>query len=59
MRWVHDNKYYTSSAVSAGMDMILGFISDKINKERAKEIADYIEYIWNDNPEQDIFARQF
>ena len=27
-RWVVDEKYYTSSGVSAGMDMSLGFISD-------------------------------
>lgn len=55
-RWVHDNKYYTSSGVSAGMDMILGFIADRINKEKAKEIAENIEYVWNDDPSQDIFA---
>ena len=56
-RWVHDNKYYTSSGVSAGMDMILGFISDKFDREKAKEIADSIEYVWNDNPEEDMFAK--
>ena len=56
-RWVHDSKYYTSSGVSAGMDMILGFISDKFGKEKAMEIADHIEYIWNDDPQEDIFAK--
>ena len=56
-RWVHDNKYYTSSGVSAGMDMMLGFISDKFGREKAKEIADSIEYVWNDNPGEDMFAR--
>lgn len=56
-RWVSDNKYYTSSGVSAGMDMILGFIADKISNEKAKEIAERIEYIWNSNPDEDIFAR--
>ncbi|BCZ46821.1 dimethyladenosine transferase [Clostridium gelidum] len=56
-RWVNDNKYYTSSGVSAGMDMILGFISDKFGKEKAMEIADSIEYVWNDNPEEDMFAK--
>lgn len=55
-RWISDDKYYTSSGVSAGMDMILGFISDKFGKERAKDIADSIEYIWNDNPSNEIFS---
>lgn len=55
-RWVRDSKYYTSSGVSAGMDMILGFISDRFGKEKSKEIANRIEYVWNDDPEQDIFA---
>ena len=56
-RWISDGKYYTSSGVSAGMDMILGFISDKISNEKAKEIAERIEYVWNDNPGEDIFAK--
>lgn len=41
------------------MDMILGFICDKFGKEKAKEIAERIEYIWNDNPREDIFAKLF
>ncbi|MGA6101822.1 DJ-1/PfpI family protein [Psychrobacter pocilloporae] len=28
-RWVIDGKFYTSSGVSAGMDMALGFIADQ------------------------------
>lgn len=55
-RWIVDDKYYTSSGVSAGMDMILGFIADKFGKEKAKEISKRIEYVWNDNAEHDIFA---
>jgi len=56
-RWVHDNKFYTSSGVSAGIDMILGFVADKFSKEKAKEIADNIEYVWNDDPSEDMFAK--
>lgn len=56
-RWVRDNKYYTSSGVSAGMDMILGFIADRVSKEKAKEIAENIEYVWNDDSSEDIFAK--
>lgn len=29
-RWVVDGKFYTSSGVSAGMDMVLGFIRDQL-----------------------------
>ena len=56
-RWVHDNKFYTSSGVSAGIDMILGFVADKFSKEKAIEIAENIEYVWNDDPSEDIFAK--
>ncbi|MCH5165423.1 MAG: DJ-1/PfpI family protein [Clostridiales bacterium] len=46
-RWVVDNKFYTSSGVSAGMDMALGFVSDLFGVKKAKQIAEDIEYIWN------------
>ena len=46
-RWVVDNKYYTSAGVSAGMDMTLGFIKDRFDKQTALEVAEYIEYTWD------------
>jgi putative intracellular protease/amidase len=46
-RWVADKKYYTSSGISAGIDMSLGFISDRFGEERAKETAKRMEYEWN------------
>lgn len=46
-RWVHDGKYYTSSGVSAGIDMTLGFVRDMMGVEIAEKIAKGIEYIWN------------
>ena len=55
-RWVVDGNLYTSSGVSAGMDMTLGFIADMQGLEQAKEIASAIEYIWNENNEEDPFA---
>jgi transcriptional regulator GlxA family with amidase domain len=39
-----DKKYYTSSGISAGIDMSFGFISDRLGEERAKEIAKRMEY---------------
>lgn len=56
-RWVADQKYYTSSGVSAGMDMTLGFIAERFGAAKAQEIAEHIEYIWNSDPGNDLFAR--
>ena len=46
-RWVNDDKYYTSSGVTAGIDMILGFISDIHGENIAESICSYVEYVWN------------
>ncbi len=55
-RWVQDGKYYTSSGVSAGMDMILGFIRDIHGEQTARELCNRVEYIWNDDNTQDPFV---
>jgi transcriptional regulator GlxA family with amidase domain len=49
-------KYYTSSGISAGIDMSLGFIADRFGEERAKEIARKMEYKWENDKENDPFA---
>ncbi|ROR26299.1 DJ-1/PfpI family protein [Mobilisporobacter senegalensis] len=56
-RWVADGKFYTSSGVSAGMDMTLGFIKDRFNRQYAEEIATHIEYIWNSDCTADLFGQ--
>ncbi|MFA6850519.1 MAG: DJ-1/PfpI family protein [Selenomonadaceae bacterium] len=56
-RWSVDGKYYTSSGVSAGMDMALGFISDRFGREKASAVAVSIEYVWNDDQSNDLFAK--
>jgi transcriptional regulator GlxA family with amidase domain len=55
-RWVTDGKYYTSSGVSAGIDMSLGFVCDRFGEEIARKITKIIEYEWNDNKDNDIFG---
>lgn len=55
-RWVADSRYYTSSGVSAGIDMTLGFVADRHGKATSKEIAQDIEYIWNENADFDPFC---
>lgn len=57
-RWVVDGKYYTSSGVSAGMDMVLGFVADRHGAELARKLAFEIEYNWTDQKEQDNFCEQ-
>lgn len=54
-RWVIDDKFYTSSGVSAGMDMALGFIADRHDADTARQIARYTEYRWQENSEIDNF----
>lgn len=54
-RWVVDGKYFTSSGVSAGMDMALGFVNDIYGIDKATEVARDIEYIWNTNKNTDCF----
>ncbi|KJD46488.1 DJ-1/PfpI family protein [Paenibacillus terrae] len=56
-RWVVDGKFYTSSGVSAGIDMSLGFVSDHLGLEKAQQMANQIEYIWNSDKNDDPFAR--
>ena len=56
-RWVVDGKFYTASGVSAGIDMALGFMSDRLGRAEAEETATAAEYLWNDDPTNDPFYR--
>jgi putative intracellular protease/amidase len=55
-RWTVDGKFYTSSGVSAGMDMVLGFLSDCHGIEVARKIACEIEYTWVEDKDNDPFS---
>jgi putative intracellular protease/amidase len=55
-RWVVDKKYYTSSGISAGIDMSLGFVFDRFGEEKVKEITRMMEYEWKNNEDDDPFA---
>jgi transcriptional regulator GlxA family with amidase domain len=56
-RWVEDGPFYTSSGVSAGMDMSLAVIASLYGKEKALDIANGAEYIWNQDPDDDPFHK--
>lgn len=55
-RWVADGKYYTSSGVTAGMDMSLAFVAEKDGLEIAEQVARDIEYSWVRDSSDDPFA---
>jgi len=55
-RWVEDGKIFTSSGVSAGMDMTLAVISRLLGIKAAEDAADLAEYTWHRDAEFDPFA---
>ncbi|MGD1946190.1 MAG: DJ-1/PfpI family protein [Croceivirga sp.] len=57
-RWVIDGKYYTSSGVSAGMDMALGFLADNHGINFARKVAKEIEYNWIEDKDYDDFVAE-
>lgn len=57
-RWTIDDKFYTSSGVSAGMDMTLGFLADIHGLEFARQVAFQIEYNWQEDKSEDKFSEQ-
>lgn len=55
-RWTVAGKYYTSSGVSAGMDMVFGFLRDIHGEVFARKIAFQIEYNWQEDKNNDPFS---
>jgi transcriptional regulator GlxA family with amidase domain len=56
-RWVEDGKFWTSSGVSAGMDMALAVIARIAGQEMADLLATGTEYEWHRDAGWDPFAR--
>jgi len=57
-RWVVDEKFYTSSGVTAGMDMTLAFLKDRHGIDEARQSAEQIEYVWTEDSENDSFCKK-
>ena len=55
-RWVEDGPVFTSSGVSAGMDMALAVITRLCGRPAAERAALNAEYTWHDDPSRDPFA---
>ena len=56
-RWIEDGPIFTSSGVSAGMDMSLAVIASLFGKSKAMDIANVTEYVWSQNPNDDPFCQ--
>ena len=56
-RWVEDGRFFTSSGVSAGMDMSLALIARLLGRENAEQIAIWTEYEWHSDAAWDPFAK--
>ena len=56
-RWVEDGKFFTSSGVSAGMDMTLGLIARVCGRQASLEAAQDAEYEWHEDSTWDPFAK--
>ena len=57
-RWVEDGKFFTSSGVSAGIDMSLALIAKLLGQETAQRVALWAEYEWHEDPDRDPFAKR-
>ncbi|KAF4454193.1 hypothetical protein F53441_3193 [Fusarium austroafricanum] len=55
-RWVVDGNIWTSSGISAGIDMIYAFIADQYGQAIADDTADGAEYVRNNDSRDDPFA---
>jgi len=56
-RWVEDGPFFTSSGVSAGMDMALAVIAKLAGQDVAETLATAAEYEWHRDADWDPFAK--
>ncbi|KAG8157988.1 hypothetical protein KVR01_012260 [Diaporthe batatas] len=55
-RWVNDGNIWTSSGISAGIDVTFAWIEDVYGADVAKDVADRMEYTRVTDPDNDPFA---
>jgi transcriptional regulator GlxA family with amidase domain len=55
-RWVVDGNIWTSSGISAGIDMTYAFIAEQYGQDIADDTAKGAEYVRNTDPNADPFA---
>ena len=55
-RWIEDGKVFSSSGVSAGIDMALAVIAKLVSQQAAEDAANFAEYTWQRDADCDPFA---
>ena len=55
-RWIEDGKVFSSSGVSAGIDMALAVIAKLVSQQAAEDAANFAEYTWQRDANCDPFA---
>ena len=55
-RWIEDGKVFSSSGVSAGIDMALAVIAKLVSQQAAEDAANFAEYSWQRDANCDPFA---
>lgn len=58
-RWVTDGNIWTSSGVSAGIDVTLAWIGSVFGEKKARRIADGLEYTRHEDSSWDPFAELY
>lgn len=58
-RWVEDGKFWTSSGISAGIDMMLAWVAATFGEEQGQIIADKLEIVWQRDSTRDPFADRY
>jgi len=58
-RWVEDGKFWTSSGVTAGIDMSLALIERLAGADVARQVADGTEYERHTDPTRDPFSELY
>jgi Transcriptional regulator containing an amidase domain and an AraC-type DNA-binding HTH domain len=56
-RWVEDGSIFTSSGISAGIDMALALIAKIFGTDIAIRVANNAEYEWHTDAHHDPFAK--
>ena len=56
-RWVTDGNVWSSSGISAGMDMMLAFMAAVYGEDAAQSVADQSEYRRHTDGKDDPFAQ--
>ncbi|KZM21931.1 uncharacterized protein EKO05_0000377 [Ascochyta rabiei] len=58
-RWAVDGDIWTSSGISAGIDLTFAWMSEVFGEETAQYVADRSEYERNTDPENDRYAERW